>query len=156
MWDHYGEKCWWGPSLSCLSVGVTTWSQPFLKLSPYHSSSRFQVKHICKCSVRTFLFPVLHLLIYNCSVRRGKKRHFSFASWPLGLSEAASEHMAVGGPGDVLAMQPSPPPPCHVTAWGHWLAVWPVRWMGLNQGSFCAKRGGAFSSLSDQGLHPKV
>lgn len=85
--------------------GRHTWRGRFLKLPPYHSSFRFQVKHICIFNTRTFLLPLLHLLIYNCWIWGGKK-HFCFADWPVGFSEAASENAAVGGPGNFLAEQP--------------------------------------------------
>lgn len=165
MCDHYGERCWQGltPIRSCFYLwGWHTWSKQFLKLSPYHSSFSFQVKYICIFIIRAFVFLLLYLLIYNCLV--WKTRIFSFASWPFGFSEAASESVAVVGSRNVLgSLSPlgwGPGsrllPEC-VTGRGHPCAVGPAMLCaepavsvrdGAESGHFCVKNGGTSSHLS--------
>ena len=91
----------------------------------------------------------------------GKEKHFSFASWPVGCSQAASENVAVGAPGMALWSHPARAPPACVCDRGRCCACERVRGMGLTRAvleggewrcfqQFVSTVGG----LSGQGLHP--
>lgn len=120
--------------------GWHAWSKQSLKWSPDHSSFRLQVTCICIFNTRTFLFPLLRLLIYNCSIWKKKKKHFSFASWPSGFSETASENMAVWGLWECPSGVARPPPPC---GWGS--AVGPL---ALHKATQCGRGMGWSEAVS--------